>query len=247
MQAGPNAGVTLRDRQDAGQRLSDRLGQYRRDDTVVVAIPRGGVLVAYEVAHRLGVPLEVLVVEKIATSEDPAHALGGVAGTGRVLDFDEVHSAGRSAEELRPEIGKAGTEAERRELDYREGRPPVRLGDRTVLLIMEGITTPVLARAAVQAIRAQGPRKIVLATGVCLRAVHQELRRDVDELIVLREPEYVVSVGEWYQSFPPVGDDQVREALRASATEQERRRVSKPASRTDGPGASGSRWKGSGA
>ena len=220
MEAGPDAGVTLRDRRDAGQRLAERLGRYRGDSTAVVGVPRGSVLVAAEVAHRLGAPLDVLVVERISSAEDPAHALGGVAAASRVLDLPEVQSAGHSAEELDEGVRRAGSEAERRERDYREGRAAVEFNDRTVILVLEGIVAPVLARAAVQSIRARGPRRIVIATGVCLRSTHQELRREVDEMIVLREPEYVVSVGEWYREFPPVDDADVRRALHTAANDR---------------------------
>lgn len=217
MQAGPDAGVTLRDRRDAGQRLAERLGRYRGEPTVVVGIPRGSVVVAHEVARHLGARLEVVVIEKVSSAEDPGHALGGVAAASRVLDLPELQSAGHSAEELGEGIRRAESEAERRERAYRGGRGALDLSDRTVVLVLEGIVAPVLARAAVQAIRARGPRRIVLATGVCLRSTHQELRREVDEMVVLREPEYMVSVGEWYREFPPVDDAEISRLLRASS------------------------------
>jgi putative phosphoribosyl transferase len=223
MQSAPEAGLIFRDRRDVGLRLADRLRAHRGPGTAVVAAPRGNVLVAAEVARRLEAPLDVLVVERVAASDDLGHVLGAVAGDRRVLDLSEVQRAGHSTEELETELGTAGSEAGRRERFYRDGRAPVELSNRTVLLVFEGIGSPFLARAAVEAVRFRGPSRLVLATAFCPRAFRLELRQEVDELVVLRETEQVAAVGEWYREFPPVSDDEVRDALASAWTARPRR------------------------
>jgi putative phosphoribosyl transferase len=204
------------DRQDAGIALAARLEHFkRRQDVVVLALPRGGVPVASEVARALGAPLDVFVVRKLGLPGHRELAMGAIASGGvRVLN-DDVIGWYRVPEVVIDEVAREeGAELQRREHAYREGRPPVELRDRTVLLIDDGLATGSTMKAAVQAVRAHGPARIVVAVPVGAPETCGSLAAIADEVVCVRMPQHFAAVGLWYRDFSQTTDEEVRDLLR---------------------------------
>jgi predicted phosphoribosyltransferase len=203
------------DRRAAGSELATRLHQLRgRSDVVVLALPRGGVPVAYEVARALGAPLDVFLVRKLGLPGHRELAMGAIASGGvRVLNADVVDWYG-IPESLIDEVAREEQgELERRERVYREGRPPLDLRGRTVLLIDDGLATGSTMKAAVEAVRAHGPTRIVVAVPVGAPDTCRELSGVADEVVCARTPEPFAAVGQWYRDFSETTDAEVRALL----------------------------------
>jgi putative phosphoribosyl transferase len=216
MEAVPDASLTLKDRSDAGRRLADKLTQFRKENPVVIAAHRGATPVAFEVARGLGAALDVVVVREIHDPSVRGRVLGAVAeGSIQALDPKVVAEARLSAAALATEVERLFREVDRAGARYREGRPPVPLAGRSVILTVDGIAHAVAMRAAIAAVRARGARRIVTAAGVCSRPTAQAVRRECDEVVILRQPEFFLSVGEWYRDFPTVTEEEVIGLLRA--------------------------------
>jgi len=204
----------LRDRKSAGERLAERLLRYRGQEPVVLALPRGGVPVAFEIAERLGSPLDVLIVRKVGAPSNPEYGLGAVVeGGSRFLDEPRVRAAGYTLRDLSSTIARELAEVERRAREYRGGTPPVETRDRTVILVDDGVATGGTVLAALRAVRTRGPRQIVLALGVAPPDTVELLRPEVDDLVVLLAPRVFFAVGEWYHQFGQVSDEEVRRLL----------------------------------
>ena len=221
----PPSPEPLPDRRAAGERLAARLMGYRARDPVVVALPRGGVPVAFEISRRLGAPLDILIVRKVGAPGNPEYGLGAVAEGGvRFVDLPRARAAGFSTHELGPVIAREAAEVERRAREYRRDRLPIELRDRTVIVVDDGVATGGTVLAALEALRARGPRQLVLALGVAPPETVEELRTRVDELVVLLVPRLFFAVGEWYHQFSPVSDEEVRRLLdRSRAVEAQSR------------------------
>jgi putative phosphoribosyl transferase len=208
----------LKDRKDAGRRLAERLLRFRGENPVVLGIPRGGVVVAAEIAEMLNAPLDILAVRKIGAPINPEYGLGAVAEGGiRLLDGPRMEELGYSAASLEPVIERELKELERRIRRYREGRSRIELRNRTVILVDDGVATGGTVRVAIQALRALQVSRIVLALGVCPPETYSLLRREADDIVVLAVPRAFYAVGEWYREFEPVEDDEVCEVLRSAA------------------------------
>jgi putative phosphoribosyl transferase len=215
MEAAPDPSLVLKDRADAGRRLAEKLVSIRGENPVVLAAHRGGTPVAFEVARGLGAPLDLLVVREVSSPAEHGTVLGAVAeGNVRAIDRAALEESGYSVADLEPEIERVLREVERAAVRYREGRPPLEVRGRTVVLVADGIAQSVSMRAAVGAARARGARRLVVAIGVCARPTTHEIRRECDETIVLRQPEFFLSVREWYRDFPSVTEDEVLSLLR---------------------------------
>lgn len=209
--------VPLPDRRTAGELLAERLLPYRDQDPVVLALPRGGVPVAFEIASRLGAPLDILIVRKVGAPGNPEYGLGAVVEGGtRFLDEPRIRAAGHTVRELGPTIAREVAEVERRAREYRAGRPPAELRDRTVILVDDGVATGGTVLAALRAVRAREPRRIVVALGVAPPDTVETLRAEVDDLVVLLVPRVFFAVGEWYRQFAQVSDEEVRRFLKRS-------------------------------
>lgn len=210
------------DRGEAGQELAARLlVRYRAGELpspYVLALPRGGVPVAAEVARALDAPLDVVVVRKIGAPFDRELGVGALAGGAPPLyDTGALASLGLSADRLGDRVEAERAELRRREEVYRAGRPAPVLGGRTAVLVDDGLATGVTARAAVRAVRAMSPAAVVLAVPVCSREAAGTLRAETDGLVTLYTPRPFHSVGRWYDDFTQVGDDEVVAALRDAA------------------------------
>ena len=205
----------FRDRSDAGRALVNELQRYAgRDDVVVLALPRGGVPVGFEVARGLGVPLDVFVVRKLGVPGHEELALGAIASGGvRVLNERVVEAVRLSPDELDTIAAREAAELERRERVYRGDRAPVDVASQVAILVDDGLATGATMRAAVHAVRARRPARVVVAVPAGAPQTCDELRSDADEVVCLRTPEPFYAVGLWYADFSQTTDDEVRELL----------------------------------
>ena len=203
------------DRQDAGRALAERLSDYAgRPDVIVLALPRGGVPVGAEVARALGAPLDVLVVRKLGLPGQEELAMGAIASGGvRVLNEEVVSLTGVPREVIDRVAEEEGRELERRESAYRGDRPPPDVAGRTVILVDDGIATGSTLRAAVEALRKQGPARIVVAVPTAPKAACEALGEVADEVICVTTPEPFSAISLSYRSFPQMSDEEVREIL----------------------------------
>ncbi len=209
--------MIFEDRIDAGERLAEVLKEHAGPDTVVLGIPRGGVLVAEVVARTLGVPLDVVVPRKVGAPGNPELGLGAVAPGVRVLDPWLIERLGVTEEYLEREIAAEEAETVRRLRVYRGDRPPLDLTGKTAIVIDDGVATGGTAVAAVRWARAQGASRVVLAVPVAPPQTMGRLRHEADEVIALATPEPFFAVGEWYRRFDQTSDEEVVEALRRAA------------------------------
>jgi predicted phosphoribosyltransferase len=214
------------DRSDAGRRLAARLLSYASLRPLVLALPRGGAQVGYEVARALGAPLDVLVVRKLGVPGHAELAMGAIASGGtRVLNeeiLELLHIPQRIVELV---ATMEAREVERRERLYRDGKPAVELRGRTVLLVDDGLATGATMRAAIRAARRQGASRVIVAVPVAAREACAELRAEADEVVCSATPEPFVAVGLWYEDFTPTTDEGVRELLERAAREEARERA----------------------
>jgi len=206
--------VQFRDRRDAGERLGARLAALRGQDVVVLALPRGGVPVAFEVARALSAPLDVLVARKLGAPGNPEYALGAVAeGGALVLDPEALLEADVGGAELARLVEAETAEISRRVRAYRGDRPLPEVAGRVVVLVDDGIATGRTARAALRALRARGPARLVLAAPVAAASTAAALRKEADEVVCLLEPDHFFAVGTWYEAFAQTTDSEVLELL----------------------------------
>lgn len=198
------------DRAHAGRLLAERLEHLRTEDPVVLALPRGGVPVAREIAGALDAPLDVIIVRKLGCPDQPELGLGAIGENGvRVLNRAVVAATGATTAEIDAVEARERVEIDRRRERYREGRPMIDIAGHTVIVVDDGIATGGSARAALRVARAQGARRIVLAVPVAPPTSLTELNADADEIVVLDAPANLVAVGGWYQDFRQVSDHEV--------------------------------------
>jgi putative phosphoribosyl transferase len=210
----------FRDRSDAGRQLAAKLGHLRGGNIIVLALPRGGVPVGYEVAHALHAPLDVLNVRKLGVPWHEELAMGAVATGGvRVLNDDVIMMAGITKEMLEEATATQRLEIDRRERSYRAGRAAPELRGRIVVLVDDGIATGATVRAAIAVIRSQQPGRLILAVPVAQASIVAELAPEVDEFVCVSLPGDLYAIGVWYEHFPQLGDDEVRAILARAAAE----------------------------
>jgi len=214
--------MLFHDRADAGRRLAEWLGKYKdRPDVLVLALPRGGVPVAFEVARALHAPLDVFLVRKLGVPGQEELAMGAIATGGvRVLNEEVVRALGIPEEWIEVVTTEAERELTRRERLYRDDRPPLDVHDRTVILIDDGLATGSSMRAAVAALRQLGPSRTVVAVPVAARETCEEFQAEVDEVVCAATPEPFRAVGLWYDDFSQTSDEEVHDLLAAAAGEQ---------------------------
>src|SRR5438876_3360594 len=211
--------MRFRDRAHAGQLLAAELEEYAgRDDVVVLALPRGGVPVAFEVARSLRAPLDVFPVRKLGVPGHEELAVGAIGlGGVRVTNPLVVAEAQISEDQLDAIAELESRELLRQERLYRGERPPLELRGRTVILVDDGLATGASMRAAAVAAAAQEPREGVVAVPVAAESTVRELRQEVDRVVCLLTPPRFLAVGAWYEDFGPVDDDEVRRLLTSEA------------------------------
>ena len=211
----------FRDRLDAGRRLGAELRAYEDSPQVIVlALPRGGVPVGFEVAAMLHAPLDVFVVRKLGLPWQPELAMGAIAasseGAVRILDRDVIRAMQVSDEQIELVTNAERVELERRERRYRGDVPFPALKGKTVILVDDGLATGSSMRAAVAALRHEAPGRIVVAVPVAARDTCDALREIADEIICVETPEPFQAVGEWYEDFSETTDDEVHDWLERS-------------------------------
>lgn len=210
----------FRDRADAGRALARALSAYaNRPDVVVLALPRGGVPVGFEVARALDAPLDVFLVRKLGVPGQEELAMGAIAsGHVRVLNDHVIRLLNISRDVIDAVAAREQRELDRREREYRDGRPPIPVAGRIVILIDDGLATGSSMRAAVQALRQQGPKEIVVAVPVAAAETCEAFRHEVDDVVCALTPEPFDAVGLWYDDFSQTTDAEVRDLLeRANA------------------------------
>lgn len=208
-------GRLFHDRRDAGRRLARDLAAYAgRHDVLVLALPRGGVPVAFEVAEALQAPLDVFIVRKLGVPGQEEYAMGAIASGGvRVLNGDVVGMLDIDAATLEAVTRQEQAELERRERLYRAAAAPPEVAGRTLIVVDDGLATGSTMRAAVRALRALQPARIVVAVPTAAAETCAQLRGEADAVVCSRTPEPFRAVGRWYEDFSQTDDEEVRELL----------------------------------
>ena len=231
--------MMFRDRAEAGRRLAERLRHYAgRPDVVVLALPRGGVPVASEVARELGAPLDVFLVRKLGFPGQEELAMGAIASGGsRVLNRSLLRRLHVPEETVNAVAAREFCEIERRERAYRGTRPPRPVRGRTVILVDDGLATGATMHAAAAALRGQDPARIVVAVPVAATSSCEEFGDVVDEVVCAESPETFVEVGQWYDDFSQTTDEEVHRLLELSRPGREgtNRGPTAPAARSGTP------------
>jgi putative phosphoribosyl transferase len=207
------------DRAEAGRLLAEKLLRFRNENPLVLALPRGGVVVGYEVARRLHAPLDVVIARKLGAPGHEELGIGAIAPGGvLVLDERATQILGITRAQLQKVIAKETKEMNRRLQLYRGDRPPPSVEQRTVILVDDGLATGVTARAAILSVKQQNPRRLIVAIPVCASETAGRLRDEVDELICDVMPADFRAVGLWYHRFEQTTDDEVIDLLTRAAT-----------------------------
>ena len=214
-------GFTFSTRSDAGRALARELSHYSgRNDVVVLALPRGGVPIGFEIAHALHAPLDVFLVRKLGVPHYEELAMGAIASGGtRVLNETVLEQLRIPEEDVEEVAGREQRELERREQAFRDRRPPVLVTGRICILVDDGLATGSTMRAAVMALKKQNPQRIVVAVPVASADTCAEFELLVDEVLCLYTPEPFIAVGRWYDDFAQLSDEEVRESLDRAAHE----------------------------
>ncbi|MGW0700257.1 phosphoribosyltransferase [Streptomyces sp. NPDC002867] len=211
--------MRFRDHRHAGQELALGLLEWAADgdvsDAVVLALPRGGVPVAAEIARALKAPLDVVVARKIGAPGHPETGIGAIAGEDPpVYDRRALEMLGLTEDDLAADVARERSELHRREELYRRGRPALAVEGRTVILVDDGLATGLTARAALRRLRSGNPARLILAVPVCAPQAAASVREDADDLVCLHQPSSFRAVGKWYEEFAQVSDDEVVSTLR---------------------------------
>ena len=211
-------------RRQAGAVLGERLARMRLDaPPVVLALPRGGVPVGYEVARALNAPFDVFLVRKLGVPGHEELAMGAIARGGtRVLNHEVLELAELTEDDVEHVAEVEQRELERRERAYRGDRPPVDVAGKTAILVDDGLATGSTMRAAIQAVRAENPKRVIVAVPVAASSVCDALSREVDAIVCPQAPERFYAVGLWYEDFSQTTDEEVRELLARAALERAR-------------------------
>jgi predicted phosphoribosyltransferase len=214
----------FRDRIEAGQALAENLERYKgMSNVVVLALPRGGAPVAFEVARTLGAPMDVFLVRKLGVPWQEELAFGAIASGGtKVIDQSLVRQLGLRQDDIQTITAREQMELERRERAYRDGRPAVDVRSRIAILIDDGLATGSSMLAAVRALRTLAPARIVVAVPVAPQNTCDRLRSEADEVVCAYTPEPFWAVGAWYEDFTQTTDEEVRWLLAQAEVTEER-------------------------
>lgn len=207
--------MLFQDRQDAGIRLADLLKKYAdQQDVVVLGLPRGGVVTAYEVAKALNVGLDVTCPKKIGAPGNPEYAIGAVTEMGEgVFNYDIIRQLGVSSDYLQEAVEEKTSLAKQRLISYRKNNLAISLRDKVVILVDDGLATGFTMRAAIQSVKMSHPQKVVVAVPVAPFETLQAIKELVDEVVCLWVPDNFYAVGQFYQNFDQTEDEEVMELL----------------------------------
>jgi len=208
--------MIFKDRKHAGQELARRLTKYAGvKDAVVIGLPRGGVVVAYEVAEALSLPLDIIVTRKIGAEGNREYAIGAITEDGDAV-WDESERSAADPGYLEKALTEERAEAQRRVGEYRGGHPPLTLVGETALIVDDGVATGFTMRAAIGSARKKGAARVVVAVPHGAAESLRMLEQEADEVIAIDRPEWYGSVGEFYQDFPQIEDEEVKALLVAA-------------------------------
>lgn len=210
--------MIFKDRLEAGQRLAKVLEKYKRQkDTIILALPRGGVVVGFEVAKTLELPLDLVVPRKIGAPGNPEFAIGAITEEGEGI-FNEavIRDYGISKEYIDKTVEEEKKEAQRRLKAYRGDRPPLNLVEKTVIIVDDGIATGLTMRAAIKSVKNKDPKKIVVAVPCGAKDSIDQIKQEVDEVVCLHAPIFFGAVGAFYENFEQTTDEEVIELMKKS-------------------------------
>ena len=208
----------FKNRIDAGRLLAQRLIEYKdNQEVIVLGLPRGGVVTAYEIAYALNVPLDIVVPRKIGAPQNQELAVAAIAEDGSLIINDELMNyLGLQLDDLQNLIEKEKQESARRMNLYRAGREPLELAGKIVILVDDGIATGATMRAALLSVRSRGAKSIVVAVPVASAQALEDIRSEVDDLVYLLMPEQFFGVGGFYEDFPQIKDQEVIDLMQKS-------------------------------
>ncbi len=203
--------MRFKDREDAGKRLAEKLFKYKEEKPLVLALPRGGVPIGFEVAKALGAPLDTIVARKIGAPSNPELGVGAIAPSGVLIFNSELlQFLGLKKEDLQETIKKEKEEMERRITAYQSGQWSKNLSAETLIVVDDGLATGVTARAALKSAKiAYQPKKLIFVSPVCAEDSLESLKFYADEIICILKPENLTAIGEWYENFPQISDKEV--------------------------------------
>lgn len=200
--------MRFKDRIDAGKKLADALKEYKGKEVVVYALPRGGVLIGYEIAQYLHAPLDLIIVQKIGHPYSPEYALGAVAENGySIYNEEEINSV--DTQWLENEVGEKRQEVTRRRLMYCKGRKPIFVNDKIAILVDDGVATGLTMKIGILELKHQQPKKIIVAVPICPKMFAQEAEKEGYELVALEIPLSLCSVSSYYDDFRQITDAEV--------------------------------------
>lgn len=210
--------MIFKDRKEAGKQLAKRLKKYRENpETIVIGLPRGGVVTAFEVAKDLNIPLDIVVPRKIGAPFNPEFAIGAISEKGfRVFNKELIDSMGISEDYIERTVSREIREIERRKSKYRSNRAPLNLSVKTVIIIDDGIATGSTMMAGIESVREKGAARIIVAVPTVASDTIEKINSLVDEFIYLDAPEYFGAVGAFYEQFNQVEDEEVINLLKQS-------------------------------
>jgi putative phosphoribosyl transferase len=207
------------DRREAGKLLASKLNAYQdRAEAIVLALPRGGVPVAFEIATRLHLPLDVWIVRKLGVPYHKELAMGAIASSGeRVMNWDVVRLSHISPETIERVVKEETEELQRRDQLYRQGKPWPSLTDQIIILVDDGIATGSTMQAAIASLKPHQPKEIIVAVPIASPDIYKKIQAEVDQVVCLLQPESLDAIGRWYLNFAQTSDEEVRDCLAESA------------------------------
>lgn len=202
--------MKYKDRQDAGQKLAKELEKYSQNKPIIIALPRGGVVVAYEIAKRLKAPLDIIIARKIGAPFNPEFGLGAISENGAsTLDNEAIRHFGLTDGDVEQAINRENEVMSKKIELYRKGSIPMELKDQTVILVDDGLATGVTTKAAITSIKQSSPKRIILAVPVSPPDAINKLLKEVDEIVCLKTPDEFYAVSAYYDNFEQISDNEV--------------------------------------
>jgi len=210
--------MIFQDRKQAGQKLAEKLGEFKNQkDTIVLALPRGGVVTSFEIAKELNLPLDLVVPRKIGAPDNEEYAIGAITETGEgIFNQEAIGSLNITKEYLNKKVAEEKKEAQRRLTAYRQDRPLLNLENKTVIIVDDGIATGLTMRAAIKSVKEKKAKKVIVAVPVSAKDSLDIIQKEADEVIYLDAPLFFGAVGAFYQDFGQTTDEEVIELMNKS-------------------------------
>jgi putative phosphoribosyl transferase len=210
--------MLFHDRQDAGQKLAKALKKFKNTkDTIILALPRGGVVIGFEIAKELNLPMDIVVPRKIGAPDNPEFAIGAITESGEgIFSSDVISTYGISQNYIDKTVAHEKKEAERRLQTYRGNRPPLELKDKTVIIVDDGIATGSTMKAAIKSVKIKNAKKVIVAVPTSASDSAEEIKKEVAKFICLDIPKFFGAVGAFYEVFAQTEDEEVIELLKKS-------------------------------